>query len=157
MKEQRRSCLAVLVGLLPLLLLPGCDNAEPQAKAELPPAAVTVVPVAEEKITPTVTFTGRVQAQDKVDLLARIDGFLEKRLFNEGQDVKKGDLLFVIEQAPYKAAIDEIKADIQKAQATLTLADIEVRRAAELLAKEAGTQKRLDDVTAQQGRARGEI
>jgi membrane fusion protein, multidrug efflux system len=157
MKKQRQSCLALAVGLPSLLLLPGCDNPQQQAKAELPPAAVTVVPVAEERITPTVTFTGRVQAQDKVDLLARIDGFLEKRLFNEGQDVKKGDLLFVIEQAPYKSAIAEIKAEVQKAQATLTLADIEVRRATELLAKQVGTQKRLDDVTTQQARARGEI
>jgi membrane fusion protein (multidrug efflux system) len=155
-KAQRHSWLALLV-CLPSPLLHGCDNPQLQAKAELPPAAVTVVPVAEDKITPTVTFTGRVQAQDKVDLRARIDGFLEKRLFNEGQDVKKGDVLFVIEQAPYKSAIAEIKAEIVKAQATLTLADIEVRRATELLAKEVGTQKRLDDVTMQQARARGEI
>src|SRR6185312_14486470 len=90
--EQRHSRLAVLVCLPSLLLLlHGCDNPQPQAKAELPPAAVTVVSVADDKITPTVSFTGRVQAQDKVDLRARIDGFLEKRLFNEGQDVKKGD------------------------------------------------------------------
>jgi membrane fusion protein (multidrug efflux system) len=157
MKQQRRSGLALLACLPSLLLLHGCDNPQQQARAELPPAAVTVVPVAEDRITPTVSFTGRVQAQDKVDLRARIDGFLEKRLFNEGQDVKKGDLLFVIEQAPYKSAITEIKADIQKAEATLTLANIEVKRASELLAKEVGTQKRLDDVTMQQARARGEI
>ena len=155
--EQGHSRLAALVCLPSLLFLHGCDNPQQQAKAELPPAAVTVAPVAEDKITPTVTFTGRVQAQDKVDLRARIDGFLEKRLFNEGQDVKKGDLLFVIEQAPYKSAIAEIKADIQKAEAALTLANIEVKRATELVAKEVGTQKRLDDVTMQQARARGEI
>jgi membrane fusion protein, multidrug efflux system len=146
-----------LIGLLPALLLSGCDTAQEQAKAESPPPGVTVVAVAEDKITPTVTFTGRVQAQDKVDLRARIDGFLEKRLFNEGQDVKKGDLLFVIEQAPYKSAIAETKAEIQKAEATLVLTDIEVKRATELLSKQVGTQKRLDDVTMQQARARGEI
>src|SRR5215510_10551431 len=156
MKKQRQSRLALAVGVPSLLLLSACDDTKQQAKAELPPAAVTVVPVAEEKITPTVTFTGRVQAQDKVDLRARIDGFLEKRLFNEGQDVKKGDLLFVIEQAPYKSTIAEIKADMQKAEATLNLANIEVKRATELVAKEAGTQKRLDDVATQQARARGE-
>jgi membrane fusion protein (multidrug efflux system) len=157
MKKQSQSRLALVIGLPALLLLSGCDDAQQQAKAELPPAAVAVVPVAEERIAPTATFTGRVRAQDKVDLRARIDGFLEKRLFNEGQDVRKGELLFVIEQAPYKSAIAEIKADIQKAEATLTLANIEVKRATELLAKDAGTQKRLDDVTTQQARARGEI
>ena len=70
-----------------------------------------------------------MQARDKVDLRARVEGFLEKRLFNEGQDVNEGDLLFVIEQAPYKASIDEIQADIRKAQAALTLAELEVRTA----------------------------
>src|SRR5262245_57108955 len=138
------SSLVALTGLLSAFLLPGCDAPKEQAKAESPPPGVTIVTVTEDNITPTVTFTGRVQAQDKVDLRARIDGFLEKRLFNEGQDVKKGDLLFVIEQAPYKSAIAEIKAEIQKAEATLTLADIEVKRATELLAKQVGTQKRLD-------------
>jgi membrane fusion protein (multidrug efflux system) len=104
-----------------------------------------------------VTFTGRVQARDKVDLRARVEGFLEMRLFTEGQDVKEGDLLFVIEQAPYKASIVEIEADIQKAQATLTLADLEVGRASQLAAREVGTQKRLDETTAKQSEVRGEL
>jgi len=104
-----------------------------------------------------VSFTGRVQARDKVDLRARVEGFLEKRLFDEGQDVKEGDLLFVIEQAPYKASIAEIEADIQKAQAALRLADLEVERASQLVAREVGTQKRLDETTAKQGDVRGEL
>ena len=116
-----------------------------------------MVAVVEHDIKPSLTFSGRVQARDKVDLRARVEGFLEKRLFNEGQDVKKGDLLFVIEQAPYKASIAEIKATIQKAQAVLTLADLEVARASQLVAREVGTQKRLDETTAQQGNARGEL
>ena len=82
--------------------------------------------VAQEDIKPTVTFTGRVQARDKVELRARVEGFLQKRLFEEGQDVKEGDLLFVIEPDFYKASVDEIKASIQKAEAALTLASIEV-------------------------------
>ena len=61
-------------------------------------------------IGPRRRFTGRVEAGDKVDLRARVDGFLEKRLFNEGADVKEGDLLFVIEKGLYQAAVDEAKA-----------------------------------------------
>jgi membrane fusion protein (multidrug efflux system) len=95
-------------------------------KAAPPLPAVTVVAVATDDISPSVTFTGRVQARDKVELRARVEGFLEKRLFSEGQDVKEGDLLFVIEQAPYKASIVEIQADIQKTQAALKLAELEV-------------------------------
>lgn len=156
MKKQGQFCLAV-VGLASLLVVSGCGRAEQRAKAAPPPPAVTVVAVAADDIRPSVTFTGRVQARDKVDLRARVEGFLEKRLFDEGQDVKEGDLLFVIEQAPYKASIGEIEADIQKAQAALRLADLEVERASQLVAREVGTQKRLDETTAKQGDVRGEL
>jgi membrane fusion protein, multidrug efflux system len=154
---QMRQQWQLTAGVLPMLLLSGCGDGDQKVKAASPPPAVTVVAVVEHDIKPFVTFSGRVQARDKVDLRARIEGFLEKRLFNEGQDVKKGDLLFVIEQAPYKASIAEIKATIQKAQAALTLAELEVGRASQLVAREVGTQKRLDETTAQQGNARGEL
>ncbi|MFZ0848882.1 MAG: efflux RND transporter periplasmic adaptor subunit, partial [Hyphomicrobiaceae bacterium] len=154
---QMRQQWQLTAGVLPVLLLSGCGDGDQKAKAASPPPAVTVVAVVEHDIKPSLTFSGRVQARDKVDLRARVEGFLEKRLFNEGQDVKKGDLLFVIEQAPYKASIAEIKATIQKAQAVLTLADLEVARASQLVAREVGTQKRLDETTAQQGNARGEL
>ena len=141
-----RWCLALA------LLLAACDDGSKKTAAEPPAPAVTVVVVAQDEIRPSISFTGRVQAQDKVELRARVEGFLEKRLFDEGQDVKEGDLLFVIEQAPYKASIDEINADIQKAQAALKLADVEVERQSTLVERQTGTQQRLDVVTAQAGR-----
>jgi membrane fusion protein, multidrug efflux system len=146
-----------IAGLLPLSLLSGCGNGDQHPKAAPPLPAVTVVAVAADDIRPSVTFTGRVQARDKVELRARVEGFLEKRLFHEGQDVKEGDLLFVIEQDPYKASIVEIQADIQKAQAALKLADLEVGRASQLVSREVGTQKRLDETNAKQGEVRGEL
>jgi len=133
------------------------DDGTKKAAAEPPAPAVTVVVAAQDEIRPSMSFTGRVQAQDKVELRARVEGFLEKRLFEEGQDVKEGDLLFVIEQAPYKASIDEINASIQKSQAALKLADVEVERQSTLVERQTGTQQRLDVVTAQQGDARGEL
>jgi membrane fusion protein (multidrug efflux system) len=144
-------------GLALVLLLAACDDGSRKTTAELPAPAVTVVVVAQDEIRPSISFTGRVQAQDKVELRARVEGFLEKRLFNEGQTVKEGDLLFVIEQAPYKASIDEINADIQKAQAALKLANVEVERQSTLVSRETGTQQRLDVVTAKQGDAQGEL
>ena len=156
MRQRRRYRLGV-GGLVLIWPLTGCGNGDERAKAAPPPPAVTVVAVAAHDIRPSVTFTGRVQARDKVDLRARVEGFLEKRLFNEGQDVNQGDLLFVIEQAPYKASIVEIQADIQKAQAALTLAELEVGRASQLAAREVGTQKRLDETTAKRGEAQGEL
>ena len=95
------------------------------------------VKVEEREITPAVSFTGRIEAKDKVDLRARVEGFLEKRLFEEGQDVKAGDLLFVIEKAPYQAEIENVDAAIARAQATLDLAELDQRRQAELVKKQA--------------------
>jgi membrane fusion protein (multidrug efflux system) len=155
-QKWRRYSVAI-AGLLSLAFLSGCGDGDPRAKSTPPPPAVTVVAVAAHDITPSVTFTGRVQARDKVDLRARVEGFLEKRLFSEGQNVNEGDLLFVIEQAPYKASMVEIEADIQKAQAALKLAEVEVGRATQLVSREVGTQKRVDETTAKQGEARGEL
>jgi membrane fusion protein, multidrug efflux system len=137
--------------------LSGCGRQDQQAEAPPPPPAVSVLAVAQEDIKPTVTFTGRVQARDKVELRARVEGFLQKRLFEEGQDVKEGDLLFVIEPDSYKASVDEIKASIQKAEAALTLASIEVDRASQLVQRQTGTQQRLDEANAKQADARGEL
>jgi membrane fusion protein, multidrug efflux system len=135
----------------------GCGEDKGAPAAAAPPPAVTVVKVVAEDIRPSTTFTGRVEAKDKVDLRARVDGFLEKRLFEEGADVKDGDLLFVIEKGPYQAAVDQAAAAVVKAEATLKLADIEVARQAELVGKNVGTQQKLDEVTAKQGESRGQV
>ena len=108
-----------------VLLLAACDDGSKKTAVELPAPAVTVVVVAQDEIRPSITFTGRVQAKDKVDLRARVEGFLEKRLFDEGQDVKAGDLLFVIEKAPYKAEIEKIDAGIRRRRPALELADVD--------------------------------
>ena len=94
--------------------LTGCGESRPPSQATSgPPPAVTVVKVASVHVKPTSSFTGRVKAKDKVDLRARIEGFLDKRLFTEGADVKEGDLLFVIEKGLYQAAVDQAKAALK--------------------------------------------
>ena len=139
-----------------LLILAGCGEQRETQTAPLAPA-VTVAKVVMQDIRPALSFTGRVQAKDKVDLRARIDGFLEKRLFVEGADVKTNDLLFAIEKGMYQAAVDEIKGTVEKAQAALKLADIEVSRQTTLLARDVGAQARVDEAVAKQGQARGDL
>jgi membrane fusion protein (multidrug efflux system) len=139
------------------LSLAGCGESKPPAQAQGPAPAVTVVKVATEEIRPSATFTGRIEAKDKVDLRARVDGFLEKRLFTEGAFVKDGDLLFVIEKGLYEAAVEQAKGALEKAQATLKLADLEVERQSELVRRTVAAQAKLDEVTAKQGEARGEV
>ncbi len=142
-----------LLGLA--LLLPGLALAQEQAQT--PPPAVTVVAVETADITPSVSFTGRIEAIDKVDLIARVDGFLEARPFTEGGMVEKGDLLFAIEKGPYEAALGEVDAAIASAQASLKLAQIEVDRQSTLVAKQAAAQAVLDKVTAEADQARAAV
>jgi len=80
--------------------------------------AVGVAAAALKSVTPSGTFVGRVQAVDTVNLVSRVEGFLQKRAFTEGQQVKTGDLLFVIEQDTYQAAVDQAQAQLASAQAT---------------------------------------
>lgn len=139
------------------LALAGCgDGKQAQAPAP-PPPAVTVVQAVAEDIRPQFRFTGRIEAVYKVDLRARVDGFLEKRLFTEGADVKEGDLLFTIEKGLYQAAVDEAQAAIVTAEASLKLADVEFARQSDLVQKNVGAQARLDEATAKQGEARGTL
>jgi len=140
-----------------LLAVAGCGDSEKTKQAAPPTPAVTVAKVVSQDIKPAVTFTGRVEAENRVELRARVEGFLEKRLFAEGADVKEGDLMFVIEKGPYQAALDQAKAALLKAEAALKLADIEVNRQTELLQKKVIAQAKVDEVTAKQGQARGEV
>jgi membrane fusion protein (multidrug efflux system) len=126
-----------MVGLLVVLsgvLLAGCgqeEGASPQAAA--PPPAVTVAPVEAGDVTAQSEFVGRVEAVNKVELRARVTGFLEQRLFREGQEVKAGDLLYVIEQPPYQAAVDQRKAELASAEANRANTAVQLQRGEELV------------------------
>src|SRR5262245_23192394 len=88
------------------------------AQGSPPPPAVSVAKVGSRLVTETGDFIGRVTAIDKVDIVARVPGFIEERKFVEGQNVKKGELLYRIEQATYKAAVEQQRANLAKAKAT---------------------------------------
>jgi membrane fusion protein (multidrug efflux system) len=139
-------------------LLVACGKPETTtATAAAPAPAVTVVPVAFQDVTPRSSFTGRVEAIEKVDLRARVQGFLEQRLFEEGTDVKEGQVLFVIEKAPYQAAVTDAKGAIARAEGALKLANIEVDRYQELVKKKAVAQNEVDLRVAKQTEARGAL
>jgi membrane fusion protein, multidrug efflux system len=140
------------------LLVAGCgDSKQANPSASAPAPAVTVVRVTAAEIKPAKTFTGRIEAKNKVDLRARVDGFLDKRLFTEGEDVKEGELLFVIEKGLYQAAVDQAKAALETAEATLKLGDLEVDRQTQLFQRNVTAQATLDQATAKQGEARGNM
>ncbi len=115
-------------GLLMLLIFivlsasaPIVNAASPGAKKG-PPPLVKVTPIIEQEINPPIEYVGHVEAIQSVILQARVKGFLEQVNFKEGSDVKVGNLLYVIEQAPYEARVAADRAGVAQAQATLTKA-----------------------------------
>jgi membrane fusion protein (multidrug efflux system) len=101
--------------------------------AQPPMTPVAVIAVAEEDVTQGQDFIGRVEAVDRVSLVARVTGFLEQQTFRDGQEVKKDDLLFVIERAPFVASVSAAKAELASAEALKLNADLQLQRAEELL------------------------
>jgi len=127
------------------------------AQSTVPPPAVSVVEVASREVTETGEFIGRVAAIDKVDIVARVPGFIEERKFVEGQLVKKGDLLFRIEQATYKAAVEQQRANLAKAKATEANTRIQLERGKELVRNQNISQATLDQRAADEAAAQAVV
>jgi membrane fusion protein, multidrug efflux system len=123
----------------------------------LPPPAVTVMPVISRPVTETGSFIGRVVAIDKVEVVARVPGFIEQRTFTEGQQVKKGDLLFRIEQDIYKAAVDQQTANLAKAKANEINSKLQLERNQSLVKTQAVPQATVDQLAAAEQAAQADI
>ena len=126
------ACPSMLLALAAAALLTACDQ-QAETSAAAPPPAVTVISVQPTELTPGVGFNGRVVAVDEVQLRARVTGFLEKRLFEEGADVETGDLLFVIEKAPYQAVVEQRQAELASAEANRANTAAQLQRGEELV------------------------
>lgn len=101
-------------------------------------------------VTPSSEYVGRIQAVDRVNLVARVSAFLEQRLFTEGADVKKGDLLYRLEQGPFQADVEAKQAVVAQYKAQLRNADLTLQRAKTLLNTPAGQQSTVDAALANQ-------
>ena len=127
------------------------------AQGAPPPPAVSVTPVVSREVTETIDYVGRLTAVDKVDIVARVTGFLEERNFKEGQYVKKGDLLFRIEQATYKAAVEQARATLAKAKANEVNAKLQFERGKELVRNQNIPQATVDQREADEQAAQASI
>ncbi len=135
-----RLLLALLLALVPL-----SSRAQPAPSG---PPAVGVVRAERQQITETDEFIGRIQSIGRVALVARVSAYLEKRLFVEGAEVKKGDLLYVLEQPPFQAQVDADKANVAQLEAQHTYAAQQLERAQYLLKTPAGQQQNVDQAVA---------
>lgn len=136
-----------MVLALALPILSGCKEETTPARqqAAAPPAAVFVSRVERQAISRGADFIGRVEAIDRVDVVARVTGFLQTRHFNEGDAVKAGQLLFTLEQPPFAAEVALRRAQVDSARADLANATTQVTRGRELVKTNAIPQATLDD------------
>jgi membrane fusion protein (multidrug efflux system) len=123
------------------------SRAQPAASG---PPAVGIVEATKRPITETSEFLGRIQGVNRVNVVARVTAFLEKRLFNEGDEIKKGDELYRLERGPFEADLASKQAVVAQLQATLENAKLTTDRARTLLGGPAGQQSTYDAALANQ-------
>lgn len=138
-----------LAGLVAAALLCLSHSAGARPAAAGPPV-VGVVAAKMEPVYATSQYVGRVLAQKTVHLVARVTGFLERRLFRQGSDVTKGQLLYVIERPPYQAIVAQNEAAVAEAEAQLSNATTTLNRQLQLLHTPAGQQAAVDNDRATQ-------
>src|SRR5215467_13529235 len=129
------------------------------ARGQSPPEAVVVGTVAAERrsISESLDFVGRVEAINRVDVRARVTGYLDAVLFKEGDPVKEGAPLYRIEKGLFQAAVGQAEGALEKSQAAKVLSAIQLQRAEELATKQAGTVVARDQALAADKTADGNI
>lgn len=133
--------------VLGLALLSACGQ-KSAAKASGGPVEVGVVTLAPTAVTLTKELPGRTSAFRVAEVRARVNGIVQKRLFAEGSDVKAGQPLFVIDPAPYQAALEGAKAQLARAEARIASAQMQAQRYTELVAENAVSRQEADDAVA---------
>jgi len=131
--------------LLPIAaaVLAACARNE-AAEAPAAPPAVAVAKVVSKPITEFDEFTGRFEAVERVDIRPRVSGYIVSTNFQQGHEVKKGDVLYVIDPRPYQATLNRAQADVARAKTQLALAQSERERATKLIEKRAISQEEFD-------------
>jgi membrane fusion protein, multidrug efflux system len=143
--------------LLAGLVTTGASGAALSQSAPGGPPAVGIVEATRRPITETSEFLGRIEAINRVNVVARVTGFLEKRMFVEGAEIKKGDLLYRLERGPFEADLASKQGTVAQLQATLENAKLTTERARTLLGGPAGQQSIYDAAIANQRSLEGQV
>jgi RND family efflux transporter MFP subunit len=129
--------------LLAMLLLGGCE--EKNTYVPPPPPKVTVAKPVQKTVTDYLQLTGNTQAIYTVKLVARVEGYLEALHFQDGADVRKGDLLFTIQPDQYQAQLQQAQADVLTQKAALLQAETEFNRYSRLFQQKAAAATDVDN------------
>ena len=130
------------LALMVVALLSGCKKQN--AFVAPPPAQVGVAHPLQQGVTPYLDLTGNAQAVNQVDLVARVQGFLQAINYQDGASAKQGDTLFVIEPTPYEARLQQAQAALASAQAQFTQTQAEYNRQASLGKTDFSSQSTVD-------------
>jgi membrane fusion protein, multidrug efflux system len=153
LKTATRPLLLALAAAGVAISIAGCSDATGKA-AEQPAAAggppVSTATVLEQQVAETQEFSGRLEAIDRVEIRPRVSGYITAVHFQPGAEVKKGELLFVIDPRPYQAEADRADAAARSARAKADLARLELARTERLLADKAVAQREFDERAAAQ-------
>ncbi len=139
----------VILGLITALALAACEKKAPPSQG-VKPIAVTTVIVKPKTIPAVFEYIGVAESSHPVEVRARVEGYLDKVAYKEGQVVEVGDLLYQIDPRPFQAAVDNAKAELERTKAILWDADRSVARLKPLYEKKAASQRDLDNAIAQQ-------
>ncbi|MCB8822018.1 efflux RND transporter periplasmic adaptor subunit [Microvirga rosea] len=139
------------------LVIAALLSAGTAALAQAPLPAVGIAPVQVKDVSPSSEFVGRVEAVNAVDIRARVEGFVEARLFEEGQEVREGQELFAIEKAAYEATLMAARASLAGAQAALRDAEGRLQRNQELRRTQSVSQAALEEIQAARDTAQANV
>lgn len=148
-----RTSIRLLTAAIPMLVLAACGNKQPAPVAPAPPAEVGVVTIAPTRLALTTELPGRLEASRVSQVRARVPGIVLKRTFEEGSNVKAGQVLFRIDPAPLQAAFASSQAAVAKTEANLAQATLKVKRYKPLVETNAISRQEYDDAETAQKQA----
>lgn len=148
---------SAMVGItVAALLLAACGGGE-EAPTAPPVTEVAVVEVIQRDVPIESELTGTMRGLEDIEIRARVEGFLRSVDYREGSEVKKGQLLFTVDDQPYRAKLAEAKGELARAQSSLSKATLDVKRFRPLAEKRAVSQAELDNAIAMQRSARAQV
>lgn len=145
----------IVIAMVGVVAIAGCFGKE-EAPAAAPPE-VLVATVEQQDVPVGLEAVGQTRGSEEVEIRARVEGFLQSTNFTEGQPVKRGDLLYVIDPRPFEAAVSQARGQLGEAQAALAKARNDVARYRPLVAQRAVSQQELDNALAAEQRGLGSV
>jgi membrane fusion protein, multidrug efflux system len=149
---------SLVLGLLIILAagLSGCGEKKDGAHAK-GPVPVTVMTVKPQDVPLDIEFVGTTESSHEVEIRSRVEGFLEKRTYEEGGRVRAGQIMFQIDRRPFEASLQQARGSLAQQEAKLINAEATLRRVRPLAEKNAVSQKDLDDAISQEKTARAAV